>query len=295
MTSVDTPKRICAPLGTADSPKRICAFDIGIKNLAWAIAETSATSVVGGTPTTTTVVRGWSNENLITRGTADSDTASNTCKSCKHKAVYGDFCVRHCPPLTPALRDLSGNLLKKIPSVSVLKEIATKHGADKAALKNKDTVLAFLRTKFLFPKIVDKVKKVELIELHDGIRAFITKNKALFSSCSEILLENQPVLKNPVMKSVQMMLFATLRDLLEPIPLVRLVHASRKTTGVETAKGDEGYADRKNAAEARISKGLSAGQIRMECGDGRDAAWFGKQAKRSDLADCLSMVMDALA
>jgi hypothetical protein len=120
------------------------------------------------------------------------------------------------------------------------------------------------------------------------------KNKELFSSCSEILLENQPVLKNPVMKSVQMMLFATLRDLLQPIPLVRLVHASRKTTGVETAKGDEGYADRKNAAEERISKGLAAGQIRMECGDGRDATWFGKQAKRSDLADCLSMVIDAL-
>ena len=285
MTSVDTPKRICAPLGTADTPKRICAFDIGIKNLAWSIADKTGSTIS---------VRGWSNENLITRGTADSDTASNTCKSCKHKAVYGDFCVRHCPPLTPALRDISGNLLKKIPSVSVLKEIATGKGADKAALKNKDTVLAFLRTKFLFPKIVDKVKKVELIELHDGIREFITKNRALFSSCSEILLENQPVLKNPVMKSVQMMLFATLRDLLEPIPLVRLVHASRKTTGVDTAKGDEGYADRKNAAESRISKGLSAGQIRMECGDGRDATWFGKQAKRSDLADCLSMVMDAL-
>ena len=298
--------------------KRVLAFDIGIKNLAWAIAEKVATNVATHQPSTNVAekvatnvathqpstnvadksgttfnVRGWSNENLITRGTADSDSASNTCKSCKHKAVYGDFCVRHCPSLTPALRDLSGNLLKKIPSVSVLKEIATKHGADKPALKNKETVLAFLRTKFLFPKVIDKVKKIELIELHDGMRSFILKNKALFSSCSEILLENQPVLKNPVMKSVQMMLFATLRDLLEPIPLVRLVHASRKTTGVETAKGDEGYTDRKNAAEARISKGLEKGEITMACADGRDAAWFGKQAKRSDLADCLSMVMDS--
>ena len=276
------PKRVCAPLGI-NSPKRVCAFDIGIKNLAWAVGHKSGTTLT---------VCGWSNENLITQGTAES--ANLFCKSCKHKAVYGEFCVRHCPSLTPALRDLSGNLLKKLPSVSVLKEIATKHGADKPALKNKETVLAFLRTKFLFPKLVDKVKKVELIELHDGIRAFILKNKELFSSCSEILLENQPVLKNPVMKSVQMMLFATLRDLLEPVPLVRLVHASRKTTGVETAKGDEGYSDRKNAAEARISKGLAAGDIRMEC-HGRDAAWFGKQAKRSDLADCLSMVMDSLA
>ena len=127
--------------------KTLVSFDIGIKNLAWAVGHKSGTTLT---------VCGWSNENLITQGTAES--ANLFCKSCKHKAVYGEFCVRHCPSLTPALRDLSGNLLKKIPSVSVLKEIATKHGADKPALKNKETVLAFLRTKFLFPKVVDKVK-----------------------------------------------------------------------------------------------------------------------------------------
>lgn len=265
--------------------KRVLAFDIGIKNLAWAVARKESGVIY---------VDGWSNENLITGGTADSDKVKNTCKTCKCKAVYGDFCVRHCPSTTPAIRDLSGNLLKKIPSMTVLKGIAVAAGAEKAALKNKDAVLAFLKTRYLFPNIAPKVNKFDLEEIHDGIRAFVIKNKTLFSSCTEILLENQPVLKNPVMKSVQMMLFATLRDLLEPIPSVRLVHASKKTTGVETAKGDEGYSDRKAAAEVRIQDGLTKKTIVMTC-EGKDAAWFGKQTKRSDLADCLSMSMDCLA
>ena len=266
----------------------ILAFDIGIKNLAWAVAHKDASGIH---------VDGWANENLISGGTADSDKLKNTCKSCTgkgHKAVYGEFCVRHCPATTPALRDLSGNLLKKIPSLTVLKGIAVSRGADKAALKNKESVLAFLRGKYLFPKVADSVKKVDLEEIHDGMRAFVTLNRELFSKCSQALLENQPVLKNPVMKSVQMMLFATLRDLLEPRPKVRLVHASKKTTGVDTAKGDEGYSDRKAASEGRIQTGLEKKTIIMACGDGRDAGWFSKQAKKSDLADCLSMVMDCL-
>ena len=267
---------------------RILAFDIGIKNLAWAVAHKENDIIY---------VDGWANENLISGGTADSDKIKNTCKSCTgkgHKAVYGEFCVRHCPATTPALRDLSGNLLKKMPSLTVLKGIAASRGADKAALKNKETVLSFLREKYLFPNVVDSVKKVDLEEIHDGMRAFITANRELFSTCSQALLENQPVLKNPIMKSVQMMLFATLRDLLEPRPKVRLVHASKKTTGVDTAKGDEGYSDRKAASEGRIQSGLEKKTIVMNCG-GRDATWFSKQAKKSDLADCLSMSMDCLA
>jgi hypothetical protein len=262
---------------------RILAFDIGIKNLAWAVAHKENGIIY---------VDGWANENLISGGTADSDKVKNTCKSCKCKAVYGEFCVRHCPATTPALRDLSGNLLKKIPSLTVLKGIAASRGADKAALKNKESVLAFLRERYLFPKVADSVKKVDLEEIHDGMRTFVARNEKLFSTCSQALLENQPVLKNPVMKSVQMMLFATLRDLLEPRPKVRLVHASKKTTGVDTAKGDEGYSDRKAASEGRIQSGLEKKTIVMS--DGRDATWFSKQAKKSDLADCLSMVMDSL-
>ena len=136
-----------------------------------------------------------------------------------------------------------------------------------------------------------KVKKVVLEDIHDGIRAVVLNNSELFSSAKEIILENQPAFKNPVMKSVQMMLFATLRDLLLPRPPVRLVHAGRKTMGEE--KGDEGYASRKNASEKKIQDGLESGKILIRM-DQKDLTWFSKQSKKSDLADCACMVMDAL-
>jgi hypothetical protein len=262
--------------------KRILAFDIGIKNLAWCCGDLSGT----------VSIRGWANENLISGGTAEEDAAAGKCISCKAKATYqhGEnlFCVRHC--VKPALRDLSGNLLKKIPSLVVLKGLAPGE-----KFKNKDSALEYLKGKYSFPLVKSVVKKVELEDLHDGLRKVVLANRELFASCNEILLENQPAFKNPVMKSVQMMLFATLRDLLgagQAPPKLRLVHAGRKTAGSATAKkGDEGYSDRKNASEERIIKGIAGGKIVLV---DRDSSWFMKQSKRSDLADCLCMVMDSV-
>jgi len=269
--------------------KRVLAFDIGIKNLAWCCGDLSGTADTSGN----TTIRGWANENLISGGTAEEDAAAGKCLSCKAKATYISenqrFCVRHC--VKPALRDLSGNLLKKIPSLAVLKGLAPGE-----KFKNKDSVLEYLRTKFSFPLEKSVVKKVELEDLHDGLRKVVLANRELFASCTEILLENQPAFKNPVMKSVQMMLFATLRDLLggpQKPPKLRLVHAGRKTAGADLEKGDEGYTDRKNASEQRITKGISDGKILFGCA-GRDGPWFSKQSKRSDLADCLCMVMDSV-
>jgi hypothetical protein len=148
--------------------------------------------------------------------------------------------------------------------------------ASKEDLKNKNTVTAFLQVRLCFPKVAAvAVKKVDLEKIHDGIRSVIIKNKEIFESASQILLENQPVYKNPVMKSVQMMLFASLRDLLHPIPKVRLVHAGRKTevtghvadTAELIAKGDKGYSDRKSHTETKV----------LEKGDNKDGMcrWSG--------------------
>jgi hypothetical protein len=269
--------------------KRILAFDIGIKNLAWCCADVSGTSFT---------IQGWANENLITGGTAETDAAAGKCFSCAHKAKFWQaasgrgFCVKHCPPLTPALRDLSGALLQKVPALPVLRALAQRCSPppEKTDLKTKVSLMAYLEKHYCFPKApAASVKKVELEGLHDSLRRFVSQNVELFRSCTEILLENQPAFKNPVMKSVQMMLFATLRDLTAPtIPKLRLVHAGRKTAGA--TKGDEGYAERKGASEARVVQAFVAGHVR-----GRDMRWFTEQAKKSDLADCLCMVMDASA
>ncbi len=267
--------------------KRILAFDIGIKNLAWCCADCSGSQVH---------IQGWANENLITGGTAESDAAASKCSSCSHKAKFvhkasqKSYCVKHCPPLTPALRDASGTLLTKVPAMAALRAIAERcsPAPEKTDLKTKVSLVAFLEKHFCFPKAAGpSVKKVELEDLHDGLRRFVGTHVELFRTCEEILLENQPAFKNPVMKSVQMMLFATLRDLTAPqIPKLRLVHAGRKTAGA--TKGDEGYAERKGASETRVVQAFVKGHIQ-----GRDMRWFTDQAKKSDLADCLCMVMDA--
>ena len=262
---------------------RILAFDIGIKNLAWCCGDVSGLSVN---------IQGWSNENLITGSTADEDGAKQTCTVCKkgstnRNAAGALFCVRHCP--LPAFRTADGDLVKKSPSVAAMKIAATAFNAAKTDLKSKASLMAFLETRVCFPKPkAIAVKKVELEQIHDGLRAVILANKELFSSCDAILLENQPAFKNPVMKSVQMMLFASLRDLLRGPPAVRLVHAGRKTVGA--TKGDEGYAERKNASEMRVLERAGKGTLTFSC---RDIAWFRAQTKKSDLADCACMVMDS--
>ena len=267
--------------------KRILAFDIGIKNLAWACADISGS----------VKVKGWANENLITCTNAEEDAENNKCESCKKKGNYTlagstkSYCVKHCPPLTPALRDSKAVPLKKIPNFAELKLIATSLGPAKADMKNKQAVLQFLEKRFCFPKVAKAVKKVDLETIHDGIIKVINTNKALFSNCTEILLENQPAFKNPVMKSVQMMLFATIRCILQGNFNVRLVHAGKKTSGA--TKGDTGYSERKASSEMRIEKGLKEKNILLECD--KSVSWFSEQSKKSDLADCLCMVMDAAA
>jgi hypothetical protein len=269
---------------------RVLSFDIGIKNLAWCCTSFGTDSKA--------VIEGWSNENLITGGTAETDAAAALCASCKKKASYscpsGQYCVRHCPAGYPPFADAEGKRLTKIPAAAAVKAAAAGLGADKAALKTKETALTFLTGKRSMPLVKAKAAKgVDLTELHNGIRRMVLANRVLFATCTEIRLENQPVLKNPVMKSVQMMLFATLRDILQPSPpAVRLVHAGRKGAGTDVIVGDEGYAERKSASEARVTAAFGAGSVRFL--DGRTAIWFEAQKKRSDLADCLCMCLDAI-
>ena len=135
-----------------------------------------------------------------------------------------------------------------------------------------------------------KAIETELTLLHDAIRTFVGANMESFRQATHILLENQPVLKNPTMKSVQILLFATLRDMLQPgPPPLKLVHAGKKVQGLET--GDAGYKSRKDASEAKVIQFLSGTKMTDP------ATWltyFKGHAKKSDLADAFCMCLDSL-
>ena len=267
-------------------PQTILAFDIGIRNLAWCLMKSTATSTAS-----TPAILGWQNYDLLTGQDANTKTKVS-CHGCSVKAAFTNpgaaspTCLRHCPATHPPLKDLSGVVFRRTPDLKTLRVLApTVRSATKAKL------LTTLAVTHSMPIEVVKVKKAietELTLLHDSIRTFVAANLESFRQATHILLENQPVLKNPTMKSVQILLFATLRDMLQPgPPPLKLVHAGKKITGMEA--GDAGYKSRKDASEAKVRGLLEKGKVV----DG--AAWlqvFQGNAKKSDLADAFCMCWD---
>ena len=62
-----------------------------------------------------------------------------------------------------------------------------------------------------------------------GTRLFNTLDeKSIFSECENIVIENQPVLKNPTMKSIQIMLYSYFLIKNKNIKIIKLLNASNK-------------------------------------------------------------------
>jgi hypothetical protein len=197
------------------------------------------------------------------------------------------YCKRHIPKTHTILPELS----KKLPPNKVLKELVKTHQCESRGHTNA-AYIAALQTKFAFhfeqPKH-ENASKISLEIIHDALRAFVTEKWHLFHGCTAVLLENQPAFKNPHMKSVQVLLFATLRSIfLEhgETPSYHFVHAKKKVTVVQ--KGDAGYSERKHKSEERLESLFDTGVIHGQmCYD----AWK-KSTKKSDMADALCMTVD---
>lgn len=268
---------------------RVLAFDIGIKNLAWCCIKKGEDGVS---------ILGWDNYNLLADESNVDKKASQKCAYCSAKALYETkssltrTCARHCPPLLPALRSLGGDLLKKLPAVKDARAILEAKGLKKIPVK-KAELEEELSKHYSLPIQTQKVSKAPdagLLQIHDGIKKLVLENKELWDTCDAILLENQPAFKNPTMKSVQMLLFATLRLLLkQPPPLLKLVHAGKKVKDVKS--GDEGYKDRKAGSEARAESFLKDPKLSESSKASASEIWK-KASKKSDLADALCMCLD---
>lgn len=271
------------------SETRIVSFDIGIRNLAWCCMGKN-TDISGSQM----IIYGWENVNLLE---SSQPTEKLVCRRCKAKATYtspqGLSCGRHIPNEFPLLLDLSGAALKKVPSQKILKPIFLSKGIPLP--KTRETTVAKLGEWASLPLEKVKVKKAvdtELSILHDAIRNLVQKNKALFSSATAIHLENQPVLKNPTMKTVQILLYATLRDVLQPNPPhVRLVHAGVKVKGKQA--GDKGYKERKQGSEEKTASLLAQTGRVQEAQKWKEH--LNKHSKQNDLTDAFCMCVDALS
>jgi hypothetical protein len=291
---------------------RVLAFDIGIKNLAFCVLEKAARDSIIA----------WENVNIFMDEADSAAEAVSSCCRCHSKAKFSvfrdslfavdlgslavtakdaaqqtadsnsssktlNYCQRHLPPDRPPLKDISnGEIYTAIPSLTALKEIAAKSGAGKPAKLSKDGYIELLKKQYALPLKQPKKQRVMhagLEAIHDALLKVIEDRWAILKTCNVILLENQPVFKNPTMKSVQVLLFATLRSAFInnklPVPRVHLVHAGKK---VAAEKGDAGYAARKEGSETRAAAWIQ-GQWKEQ---------FNAAKKKSDLADALCMCLD---
>lgn len=254
--------------------KKVVAFDIGIKNLAFCVLEQGTT------------VLGLENCNLL------EPVEHITCTHCKSNASYtaadNPYCKRHIPKTFLILPELTA---KKLPSNKVLHELVKAQGLQASGTTNAKYIEA-LAKKCAFhleqPK-QENASKLSLETIHDSLRQFVEEKWMQFSGSTHVLLENQPAFKNPHMKSVQVLLFATLREQFlkhGQHPTYHLVHAKKKVTQAE--KGDAGYAERKQKSEERLIQLFEQGHLQTSP---FYDAW--KQSKKkSDMADALCMAVD---
>lgn len=264
--------------------KRVLAFDIGIKNLAFCVLDKNTSSVLA-----------------LENCTLIEPIPPIICSGCKVKASFEvnqqSYCKKHIPKTHTVLPELSK---KKLPSNKVLKELVKTHQCETGLGSSNEKCLQALSSKFAMPLQQPKTEnasKMSLESIHDALRRFIQSHEAVFRGCSHVLLENQPVFKNPHMKSVQVLLFATLRDWYQdhsqspipipiPIPTFHLVHAKKKVE--DAPKGDAGYAERKQKSEDRVTKLFEEKQL---IGSTHYDNWK-KAKKKADMADAICMAVD---
>jgi hypothetical protein len=109
-----------------------------------------------------------------------------------------------------------------------------------------------------------------------------------FAQSSLIRLENQPVLKGPTMKSVQIILFTLLGSRLERehawTGSIAFVHAGKKVAVDADLPEGEAYRTRKKAAETEVLERLTVS----------GSSWlpfFQSRTKKNDLADAFLMAL----
>ena len=262
------------------------ALDIGIKHLAYCLSDIS-----GNQP----IIRHWSLVNL----TDLQDTLKPTCIQCgkpaKAAAPAGLVCGRHIPKEYPQIFDeATGNPIKKMPTITQLQRFLRIKGLE---TKGKRPLLCERVKTIVTLPLIQKKSAMSIADntcnLHNAIRDWITRDWQHLSTVKHVYIEHQPVLKNPVMKTVQLLIFATLRERLLALNTIlpvqfHFVHAGKKFKGAET--GDAGYKDRKAGAEARVKDYLSKFPLVSTQQDW--LRWWLTQTKKDDLADTLCMILD---
>jgi hypothetical protein len=271
--------------------KRMLALDIGIKNLAYCIGDQVA-DISGNT----IAIKHWSLVNL----TDLNDTPKATCemsgcaKPAKAMSPRGLVCGRHIIKDNQIFDEATGQPIKKAATNGQMVAFLRAKGLDHKG--NRTELFEKVRNIVTLPLV--KKKSVasfadNTCNLHDAIRGWISRDWNHIKDVKHVYIEHQPVLKNPVMKTVQLLIFATLRERFLAAGntvAFHFVHAGKKVKGAEV--GDAGYKDRKAGGEARARAFL--GKSAIGSAHNQWLTWWLGQGKKDDLADTLCMLLDAV-
>lgn len=294
-------------------------FDMGIRNLAFCLVEHSH-SDGGSAEADSWRILAWDNVDLLAGGVSAQD--ANRCCACKGPATWSgpstsNLWCKSCA--TGVRRKKSATQTPVLPSlpcgtgVKELRALGIKDGwADKKT--GKAELLVGAETRYLMPWKAPKVRKPALSLILAQMDAWLDRMLPTFAQATLIRLENQPVMKGPTMKSVQMILFTLLSHRLTREHgwggEVVFVHAGVKTRGVEGAaeelisdaeevsKDTDETTDATNATDAAAYKArkktAEAETIRILDTRPEAHVWrsfFTSRSKKSDLADAFLMAM----
>lgn len=275
-------------------------FDMGIRNLAYCVVKHNADGKWS--------IEKWDNVDLLEGGTSAQD--AKRCIACKGPAKWisntdsKKWCnacatqtrVKKAATEKPVLPTISCTL-----TVKALKALATERGvADTKTLK-KDQLIAWASANYLLPWKPAKTMQTSLTDIRKSMDKWLDSVLPTFATTTLIRLENQPVMKGPTMKSVQIILFTLLGHRLEKEydwkGKIEFVHAGVKTKAAEaeaeaeTASTEEAaddgkaYRKRKKTAETETSTMLTTAGL---------TDWllfFNSRSKKSDLADAFLMAV----
>ena len=143
-------------------------------------------------------------------------------------------------------------------------------------------------------KMIKKIKppkkcsKYTLEELGTNLFSALDANP-LFLKCENIIIENQPVLKNPTMKSIQIMLYSYFLIKKKNINTIKLVNASNKTKVYKGPKDDELTKITEIKDKYKITKMTAIKHCQMMIDQPNVLDYFNSHKKKDDLADAYLM------
>jgi hypothetical protein len=281
----------------------ILGFDMGIRNLAYCLVQHESDKAWN--------ILHWDNVDLLEGGV--SSQSAKKCIGCDASASWISHAdgKKWCKACATRVRvKKSAREKPEFPTltcaltVTALRALATEAGVADVKKMKKADLIAWASSRYLLPWKPAKAMDASLSSIRSSMDKWLDGMLPAFSSATLIRLENQPVMKGPTMKSVQMILYTLLAHRLEReykwSGRIEFVHAGVKSRN--TVKATEATeATEAAATEATDSKAYRARKVGAETdtvrllterGGALAERWlpyFQSKTKKSDLADAFLM------